>query len=287
MLRLLYWWALIGLAWGQYYPGSSSSSTLTRKTSSATDSLSSESLSISTIVTDDPMTVTETVFNYLTTSSRITRTIELTVTLTELSTKILSKQITSTALSITQATVTSREKATIILSTTLTRVSFTESTDLRPTTRVTTVTTQTSVTTVAIVSLRRSTTTSFFQSSFSVEGTFTTVIEVLNTNTLVILEPNVEVTSVTDRLTVYTATAVFLISSVTTEYSFTTTLLVTTTLVNYGETDIIATRTIGQTTSVSLTIFTIQTFGKYSTAATIAVPVPISYEQTLYTTLIR
>lgn len=285
MLWLACWWLIFGSVLGEQYYGKPSSS-LTQQTSDGTGS-SSTSVQFSTIISDDPMTVTETVFNYLTTSSRITRTIELTVTLTELSTKILTKQITSTALSITQATVTSREKATIVLSTTLTRVSFIESTDLRPTTRITTVTTDTSTTTVAIVSLRRSTTTTFFQSSYSVEGTFTTLIQVLNTNTLVILEPEVSVTSVTDRLTVYTATAVFFISTITTEYLTTITDTVNTRVTEYGQTVTNGFVTIGPTTSISLTVFTIKTFGKYSTAATVQIPVPISYEYTLYTTLIR
>jgi hypothetical protein len=269
-------------------------SSITRPTSRypcSTDSVSSSSSSQSptpSTVREDPMTVTETVFTYRTTSTRVTRTIELTVTLTDHSTNLVTTVLTTTALSITQATVTTRQRAFVTLSTTLTRIVFTQSTYFEERTRTTTVETDTSITTVAVVSLLRTTSTTFFESSYAVTYTFTTQVLVTNQNTLIIFEPSVSYrTEPFDTLTIYTETILFVVNSLTTVYKTTITQFRTLTISSFLGTVTQNTIFLPQATTIRETSFDVSSLGFYFTQQTVTVPVRHSIEYSIITTLIR
>lgn len=259
---------------GHIHAGSTSTGSLTQKTS---DSSTSSTCQTPSTVTDDPFVEKVTKIIYTTTSVRVTKTIEQTISNIETSTKIITSTLTTTALSITVATVTSRQRATITLETTLTKILFQQETKIIDRIIVSTVLTETSYTTVEIVSLIRSTTTSFFQSSYSVQGTLTTQIQVTNINTLIVFQPSIDfTTNPTGTLTIFTATALYILDSTSrfTRTSYLTTATLVLTAYTAG-TPLKATQTVPNNVSILSVTWDIKTFNSLVTAGTTTIPVPV------------
>lgn len=196
-----------------------------------------------TTITADPMRITVTKIEIETTNTMITKTIQIIITQTQQTTKIVTSTYTSTALSITMSTQTTKKTASITLSTTLTKINFQTVTTTVYAHVITTATTLTSFSSVLIVSQLVSTSTSFVTTSFSTSGTLTIESFVTKKETVLVnvLDSISTTVDSTGTLTVYTDTSTTFTTFTTTvaevtnvqiefqPYSFTTSYMFTTT----------------------------------------------------------